>query len=122
MTGSHCAALGAALLVSGCLSGVAADREQIARSLSTMDRSVSEELRETRMELVKELGISAYDEENPAPQPGDEAPDFSLLPVRFYEFQMRSGITTENAGTLFQPVKLSDFRGMPVVLIFGSYT
>ncbi len=118
----HCAALGAALFISGCVTGVDADREQIARSLSRMDASVSMELRSERMDLVKELGISAYDEENPPPMPGEEAPDFSLLPLRFYEFQMQSGITRENAGSLFQPVKLSNFRGMPVVLIFGSYT
>ena len=58
------------------------------------------------------------------PQYGEEAPDFSLMPLKFYEFGIdETEITKENAGLLYEPVRLSDFRGKkPVVLIFGSYT
>lgn len=59
-----------------------------------------------------------------APQVGEDAPDFSLTPLKFYEFGIdNEDITKENAGKLYQPVSLSEFRGKkPVVLIFGSYT
>ncbi len=58
------------------------------------------------------------------PQVGEMAPDFSLVPLKFYEFGISSDdITIENAGELYKPVRLSDFQGhKPVVLIFGSYT
>ena len=56
-------------------------------------------------------------------QPGEPAPDFELMPLRFYDFAIDRGITKANAGSLFEPVKLSAFRGnLPVVLIFGSFT
>ena len=52
------------------------------------------------------------------------APDFELMPLKFYEFGIEEEeITLENAQQLYQPVRLSDFRDKkPVVLIFGSYT
>ena len=52
------------------------------------------------------------------------APDFELMPLKFYEFGLSNeDITVENASELYKPVKLSDFKGKkPVVLIFGSYT
>ena len=58
------------------------------------------------------------------PGVGTEAPDFSLMPAKFYDFGIDdTDITIENADRLYQPVTLSDFRGKkPVVLIFGSYT
>lgn len=58
------------------------------------------------------------------PQYGEEAPDFALMPLKFYEFGIDDReITEETAGLLYEPVRLSDFRGKkPVVLIFGSYT
>lgn len=58
------------------------------------------------------------------PAVGVMAPDFELMPLKFYEFELSDAdITEENAGELYRPVKLSAFRGeKPVVLIFGSYT
>ena len=58
------------------------------------------------------------------PKYGEEAPDFALMPLKFYEFGIDdTEITKETAGLLYEPVRLSDFRGKkPVVLIFGSYT
>ena len=58
------------------------------------------------------------------PQVGEMAPDFELMPLKFYEFGLSDeDITVDNAGELYKPVKLSDFKGKkPVVLIFGSYT
>ena len=58
------------------------------------------------------------------PQVGEMAPDFELMPLKFYEFGLSNeDITLDNAGELYKPVKLSDFKGKkPVVLIFGSYT
>ncbi len=58
------------------------------------------------------------------PKYGEEAPDFALMPLKFYEFGIDdTEITEETAGLLYAPVRLSDFRGKkPVVLIFGSYT
>ena len=58
------------------------------------------------------------------PKVGEMAPDFNLMPLKFYEFGIDEQlITRENAGDLYKPVRLSDFRGhKPVVLIFGSYT
>ena len=58
------------------------------------------------------------------PQVGEMAPDFSLMPLKFYEFGIdEKSITEENAGDLYQNVTLSDFKDKkPVVLIFGSYT
>ncbi len=102
-------------------SSVESDKRQIEKSLRTMDRSVTEEQVSARLDLVEELGISGLAGED-APQAGDVAPEFELRPVRFYDFQMRDGVTTDNAGQLYEPVRLSSFRGKPVVLIFGSYT
>ena len=58
------------------------------------------------------------------PQVGEMAPDFELMPLKFYEFGLSNeDITIDNAAELYKPVKLSDFKGTkPVVLIFGSYT
>lgn len=58
------------------------------------------------------------------PAVGTVAPDFELMPLKFYEFGIdEQNITEENAGDLYKSVRLSDFQGhKPVVLIFGSYT
>lgn len=58
------------------------------------------------------------------PAYGTVAPDFELMPLKFYEFGIdETEITQETAHLLYEPVRLSDFRGVkPVVLIFGSYT
>ncbi len=85
---------------------------------------------EERGEGAKENALSALREEGimgrmgGAPEEGEVAPDFELIPLKFYEFGIdKTEITEENAGMLYQPVKLSSFRGKkPVVLIFGSYT
>ena len=85
---------------------------------------------EERGEGAKEEALSALREEGimgrtgGAPEEGEVAPDFELIPLKFYEFGIdKAEITEENAGMLYQPVKLSSFRGKkPVVLIFGSYT
>ena len=67
------------------------------------------------------LGMRNRGEE---PRPGDVAPDFALTPLKFYKFKTEeTEITQENADVLYEPVRLSSFRGKkPVVLIFGSYT
>lgn len=58
------------------------------------------------------------------PRVGQPAPDFSLSPIKFYDFKTDdTDITIENADLLYQPVQLSHFRDKkPVALIFGSYT
>lgn len=101
--------------------GIEADQAQIQESLSGMDRDVGEELIQRRLDLVAEEGISGLAEDAVAPQPGETAPGFALTPIRIYDFQLadHSGAT---AGRLYDAVRLSDFRGKPVVLIFGSYT
>lgn len=55
---------------------------------------------------------------------GEMAPDFALMPLKIYDFKTeKTEITEQNADLLYEPVKLSDFRGdKPVALIFGSYT
>lgn len=55
---------------------------------------------------------------------GDVAPDFELVPLRFYDFGLDE---TEESGKdhvdRYRRVRLSAFRGVkPVALIFGSYT
>jgi hypothetical protein len=98
------------------------DADRIRESLKTMDERDRAVMME-RLDLVEELGLSDYDNEA-SPQPGDPAPDFALMPLRIYDFQLEGGPVTEsNAGELYEPVQLSAFRGkLPVVLIFGSYT
>lgn len=98
------------------------DRIQIRKSLRQMERMSRDKI-EARMNAVNQAGISGIGNDD-APKPGDEAPDFELMPLKFYDFKIdETPITKENAGALYQPVKLSSFRGKkPVVLIFGSYT
>lgn len=59
-----------------------------------------------------------------APTVGDPAPDFALTALRLNDFRLdEREITRENAWRLYEPVRLSDFRGKrPVVLVFGSTT
>ena len=81
-----------------------------------------------RDEMRKRMTSEKYDDihgrPGNGPAYGTEAPDFSLMPLKFYEMGIdETEITEENAGALYEPVRLSDFRGKkPVVLIFGSYT
>ncbi|MCH8333548.1 hypothetical protein IIC65_06400 [Candidatus Sumerlaeota bacterium] len=58
------------------------------------------------------------------PKVGEAAPDFELMPIKFYNFKTEKiEITRRNAELLYDPVSLSSFRDEePVVLIFGSYT
>ena len=58
------------------------------------------------------------------PEVGEAAPDFDLMPIKFYNFKTeKTEITRDNAELLYDPVALSSFRDEePVVLIFGSYT
>lgn len=67
-------------------------------------------------------GINGKADNGPAA--GAEAPDFSLTPIKFYDFKTEEqDITLENADVLYENVRLSDFRDKkPVALIFGSYT
>ena len=59
----------------------------------------------------------------PAPAVGETAPDFSLAPIKFYDLKGDRAVSAEEAGGLYDSVRLSSFRGeKPVVLIFGSYT
>ena len=77
---------------------------------------------ERRLNIVKEEGIGGRGNDGPAE--GTVAPDFSLTPLKFYEFKIdEKEITEDNAGDLYKPISLSDFKDKkPVVLIFGSYT
>ncbi len=52
----------------------------------------------------------------------EEALDFELKALRFYDFGLVDrDITKSNAGELYRPVKLSDFREKkPVALIFAA--
>ena len=117
------ATLSVCLLFAGCSSsmGVKADKARIRQSLSTMD-DTDREVAQAKLDWLKENGLYDPDDENPL-LVGEPAPDFELMPLRFYDFAIDRGITKENARTLFEPVRLSSFRGnLPVVLIFGSYT
>lgn len=73
---------------------------------------------------AEEKSYNIYGRLGNGPAYGTMAPDFALMPLKFYEFGIDDReITAENAGLLYEPVRLSDFRGKkPVVLIFGSYT
>ena len=89
-----------------------ADRARIWGALGTME--YLDEMIESRL----------FDPENENPlKVGEPSPDFELMPLRFYDFAIDRGITKSNAGTLYDPVTLSGFRGsLPVVLIFVSST
>ena len=117
------AAISVCLLLAGCSTGmgVKGDKAQIRNSLSSMDDS-DRDVARAKMEWLVENGL--YDPENEnSLQVGESAPDFELMPLRFYDFAIDRGITKENAKSLFEPVSLSSFRdSLPVVLIFGSYT
>lgn len=121
------AAVSVCLLLAGCGSsysakmGLKSDKAQIRKSLSTMD-DTDRGVAQAKMDWLIENGLYDPDNENPL-KVGEPAPDFELMPLRFYDFAIDRGITKDNAGTLFEPVQLSRFRGsLPVVLIFGSYT
>ena len=75
-----------------------------------------------RIDIINEADIGGR--EKNGPKVGEAAPDFSLQPLKFYEFKIdQTDITQANAGELYKPVQLSSFAGKkPVVLIFGSYT
>ena len=55
---------------------------------------------------------------------GDVAPDFELVPLRFYDFDLGELDDERNAGAdAYRGVRLSAFKNVkPVALIFGSYT
>lgn len=55
---------------------------------------------------------------------GDVAPDFELVPLRFYDFDLGEPDELRNArAEAYQGVRLSAFKEVrPVALIFGSYT
>jgi hypothetical protein len=55
---------------------------------------------------------------------GDVAPDFELVPLRFYDFDLGEPDAPRNAhADAYRGVRLSTFRGVrPVALVFGSYT
>lgn len=55
---------------------------------------------------------------------GDLAPDFDLVPLRFYDFARDEPDEERNArADAYRGVALGSFRGVkPVALIFGSYT
>ncbi len=111
------------LLLAGCSSSmrIKGDKAQIRKSLSTMD-DTDGEVAEAKLDWLKENGLYDPDNENSL-QVGEPAPDFELMPLRFYDFAIDQGITKDNAQSLFEPVSLSSFRdSLPVVLIFGSYT
>jgi hypothetical protein len=55
---------------------------------------------------------------------GDVAPDFELMPLRFYDFDLGEPDERRNArADAYRGVRLSAFKDVkPVALIFGSYT
>ncbi len=61
-------------------------------------------------EQLKEMHAQMLEREKTAPAVGDEAPDFEIKRLD------ESGRLTD------ERVRLSDMRGKPVALIFGSYT
>jgi hypothetical protein len=98
------------------------DEELIEASLATMD-DTERAIARTKMEGLVADGL--YDPENEnGLAVGDEAPDFSLTPLRFYPLEIDTDRSSKDAAaSLYEPIRLSSFRGkMPVVLIFGSYT
>lgn len=99
---------------------VAAVAQEAARRGADRAQSDNGSAREYTLTHVKDISGRADN----GPKVGVVAPDFSLTPLKFYEFGIDdTEITEENAGELYDSVTLSDFRGKkPVVLIFGSYT
>ena len=55
---------------------------------------------------------------------GDVAPDFELMPLRFYDFDLGQLDAQRNShADAYQGVRLRAFKNVkPVALIFGSYT
>jgi hypothetical protein len=60
----------------------------------------------------------------PEAKVGEIAPDFSLTPLKLYDFMAGDRQSDrQTAAGLFEPIALSAFRNKkPVALIFGSYT
>jgi hypothetical protein len=77
------------------------EREQFGQRMAKMFASMAPDIRE----LVQKEGALRRQREEASPNPGDPAPDFELA--------LLDGSAT---------VKLSDLRGRPAGLIFGSYT
>ena len=77
------------------------EREQFSRRMASMFETMPPEIRE----LVQKEGALRRQREEASPNPGDPAPHFELA--------LLDGSAR---------VKLSDLRGRPVGLIFGSYT
>ncbi|MCZ6835250.1 MAG: hypothetical protein O7G85_05690 [Planctomycetota bacterium] len=104
--------------------GIQGDKAKIQQSLETMDEmdDAAREIARSKMDGLIDQGL--YDPENVNPlKVGEPAPDFELMPLRFYDFAIGQGIDQTSAGSLFEAVSLSSFKGsLPVVLIFGSYT
>jgi thiol-disulfide isomerase/thioredoxin len=78
----------------------------------TLDPAIDEYLATMTVseELIKELMAERGPIEAASPNPGDAAPDFEA-----------EQLSTEGRRT-GEPLKLSDLRGRPVALQFGSYT
>ncbi len=80
------------------------------------------------VDIRERMGGQSHDDiqgsKDNGPKVGDLAPEFRLIPLKFYEFGIEEEeITKDNAGELYAPVRLSAFKDeKPVVLIFGSYT
>ena len=98
------------------------DPSEIRRYPGAMDLLEDYHIAEEKMDSLIEEGL--YDPWNDFPlKVGEPAPDFELMPLRIYDFAIDGAVTRSNAGSLFEPVRLSSFRGnLPVALIFGSYT
>jgi hypothetical protein len=77
------------------------EREQFARRMASAFESMPPDIRE----LVQKEGTLRRRREETSPGPGDAAPDFELA--------LLDGSAR---------VRLSELRGRPVGLIFGSYT
>lgn len=88
------------------------------------DRNLSEDDPSEAHKMVGLLADGLCDpwNENPLHE-GEPAPNFELMPLKFYEFSRAHDAEPNETGSIFEPVSLSSFRGsLPVVLVFGSYT
>ena len=58
------------------------------------------------------------------PDVGDPAPDFKLLPIKLYDFQIEGQeASRDTAAGLYDRIQLESFKEKkPVALFFGSYT
>ncbi len=114
---ANVAALIVAVMFFGSLASVCAQHSEVMDSGLTLKEEIAKR-------TINPAYTPMIGETDNGPAAGERAPDFSLTPLKFYDFKTEEqDITLENAEVLYENVRLSDFRGKkPVALIFGSYT